>query len=143
MNRRMSEANMYLYNSYGYNAPSQLTYAILVKDGSEGTATELIAYDSDAGYQLASLPAAGTKNFVGWYVFDGKADGNIEGSPITKLDKNTAGKKIVAKFSETVIPFCRVPSSLLPTVAPSRMFRGSARMVAVATGLLVGVVGSV
>lgn len=101
MNRRMSEANMYLYNSYGYNAPSQLTYAILVKDGSEGTATELIAYDSDAGYQLASLPAAGTQNFVGWYVFDGKADGNIEGTPITKLDKNTAGKKIVAKFSNS------------------------------------------
>lgn len=101
MNRRMSEANMYLYNSYGYNAPSQLTYAILEKDGKEdGVATELIAYDSGVGYELASLPAAGTQNFVGWYVFDGKADGNIEGTPITKLDKNTAGKKIVAKFSE-------------------------------------------
>lgn len=100
MNRRMAEANMYLNGNYNYYCPTNYTYSILVQDGTEDNVTKLVAYDSSVGYELESLAAIGTRNFVGWYVFDGKDDGKIEGTPITKLNKDTAGKKVVAKFSD-------------------------------------------
>ena len=46
MNRRLSEVNMYLNNSYGYYAPANYTYVVLDMDGNEkvDATDKVIAY---------------------------------------------------------------------------------------------------
>ena len=97
INRRLSEAAMYLDNSYGYNPPSNYTFAVLSIDGNEtyDSGDTVVAYNTSKGYKLSPMDDA---DFLGWYVFDGDNDGKIKGEPITKLDKDTARKLIVAKL---------------------------------------------
>ena len=99
MNRRLSEANMYLNNGYGYYPPSNLTYVVMDENGNEeaDSGDYVIAYNSASGYNLKNISDS---SFLGWYVFDGKADGDIDGAAISKLDGTTAGKIIVAKFDD-------------------------------------------
>lgn len=118
MNLRLAEANMYLNGRYAYYRPSNFAYSLLVTDGTEdGVPTELIAYDTNSGHKLTNLEDSGTNKFLGWYVFDGKVDGNIKGSPITKLNKDTDGKKIISKFAEgSATAKYYINSSKLPTL---------------------------
>lgn len=97
MNERLSEANMYLNNSYAYNAPSNFTYSIMDVDGNEQAddTDTLIVYNTQKGYNLSPL---NDPDFMGWYVRDSKVDGKILGEPITKLTADTSRKLIVAKL---------------------------------------------
>lgn len=89
----MCEAGMYLNGSYSV---SGLSYAIKDINGNEkaDASDELVVFVNAKG--LALNPLSGS-DFLGWYVFDGKVDGKIEGNPITKLDSTHNGKLIVAK----------------------------------------------
>ena len=100
INRRLSEANMYLNNSYGFYAPSNFTYVILDMDGDEvvEATDKMIAYNSNISQTLATVPTTNAADFLGWYVYDGKVDGKVNGQAVTTLDKDTAGKVLVAKF---------------------------------------------
>lgn len=96
MNYRLSEANMYLNNGYGYNAPSNFAYVILDQDGNEWIEEP---HDTILAYNTSyALPRKNQTTFMGWYVFDGAANGYIEGAPITRLEKHNKGQIIVAKF---------------------------------------------
>ena len=103
MNRRLSEANMYLNGIYAYKAPSNYTYVILDTNGNEKAdkTEKVIAYNANSPITLAETASASGKTFTGWYAFDGKVDGKITGEPVTTLDYDTAGKLLVAKFAET------------------------------------------
>lgn len=100
MNRRLSEANMYLNGSYGYYAPSNYTYVVLDVDGNEeADASDIVrAYNAKTSPTLSDNPDPDT--FLGWYVFDGEVDGVIEGEAVTALDASTAGKILVAKYDD-------------------------------------------
>lgn len=99
MNYRLSEANMYLNNSYGYYAPSSMIYVVLDHNGDEkvNSGDELLAFSTAKDYKL---PVANSSTFLGWYVHDGEVDGKIAGAPITSLDKDNKGDIIVAKYGE-------------------------------------------
>jgi len=60
MNRRLSEANMYLNNSYGFNAPSNYTYVILDVDGDMKveSSDKVIAFNKNTVQTLAYVPTA-------------------------------------------------------------------------------------
>lgn len=100
LNRRLSEANMYLNGGYGYYAPGNYTYVVLDVDGNEKADGDDIirAYNTKTSPTLADNPDAET--FLGWYVFDGEVDGFINGAPVTALDSTTAGKILVAKYED-------------------------------------------
>lgn len=108
LNRRLSEANMYLNNSYGYHAPGIYSYVILDLDGDEkmeSTDTYML-YNTSANQYMTRVPTAeevGTKvaKFIGWYEFDGKVDDLVEGAPVIYLDKDTAGVRLVAKYGDS------------------------------------------
>ena len=109
INRRLSEANMYLNNSYGFYAPSNFTYVILDLDGDKKVEStdKVIAYNSNSVQTLAYVPTAAESgcdpdSFLGWYILGQDKDGNLilDGDAVSKLDKNTAGKTLVAKFDK-------------------------------------------
>ncbi len=106
INRRLSEANMYLNNSYGYQAPGYYSYVILDLDGDERmeSSDTYMLYNSSQGQMLSRVPTAAESGgcdpdaFIGWYEFDGRVDGVAEGAPVLYLDKDTVGVRLVAKF---------------------------------------------
>jgi len=110
MNRRLSEANMYLNNSYGFNAPSNYTYVILDVDGDMKveSSDKVIAFNKNTVQTLAYVPTAAEsggcapESFLGWYELGKDKNGNdvLVGDAVTKLDKNIAGKTVVAKFDD-------------------------------------------
>ena len=101
MNRRLSEANMYLNASYAYNKPANFTYVILDVDGNEkvDATDKYIAYNYNAPMTLAEVPAVGSgKVFLGWHYDDEDAKAGVLGEQVTKLDSSTAGKVLIANI---------------------------------------------
>jgi len=102
MNRRMSEANMYNNNSYGYNAPGNYTYVRLDMDGNEAMddSDGYIVFNTAAPQKMTLNPATGANVFVGWYLADGLKDGKLNTAQVTTLNSSVAGKTLVAKFAQ-------------------------------------------
>ncbi|MBQ2854748.1 MAG: SH3 domain-containing protein [Oscillospiraceae bacterium] len=91
----LSEAAMYLYGFYGQNGGNNLGYARLDTNG-DLKADDVVGYVIASGY---NLKVQGTDTFLGWYVYNEK-DSKFDAAAITKLDKDTNGKLIVAKQGE-------------------------------------------
>jgi len=104
LNRRLAEANMYLNNSYGYNAPENYTYVVLDLDGDKTVEKNdmVIAYDADIGKTLAVVPTAAQSGcdpdtFLGWYKLSRNGT-DLSGEAVTYLDETVAGRTLIAKF---------------------------------------------
>ena len=115
MNYRLSEANMYLNNTYAYYAPSNYGYVLLDEDGTEQGAESFVAF---AGSYTLPLATKSGYEFLGWYKFDDKVDSKISGEPLTKVTSSNKGDLIVAKFckdSNPVFADYKINTSSLPS----------------------------
>jgi len=103
MNRRLAEANLYLNGVYNYLAPANYTYVIFDMNGDEKVeANDLVrAYDAKTYPLVTEKPTtAQGKDFLGWYLQDAIPSGLMQwGTPVTYLSSETAGKVLVARFS--------------------------------------------
>lgn len=93
INRRLTEADLYLNGYYGTKAPSSYSYVILDANGGV-CSTDAVGYDAMVPVALNAVPTYSGYRFMGWYT---KAEG---GEWITTLDANTKGKTLYAHWQK-------------------------------------------
>ena len=93
INRRLTEADLYLNGYYGTNAPSSYTYVILDPNGGV-CSTDALGYDAMQPVEISVVPEYTGYRFMGWYT---KKDG---GEWITTLDANTKAVTLYAHWQK-------------------------------------------
>lgn len=114
VNRRLAEANMYLYGSYSRYAPDYFSYVLY--DGNGGTVSTYNVQGYEINSPVAPVPTATYegKTFLGWYT---KTSG---GTRITKLDASTKGMTLYARYG-TADQLEQDQPVMQPAVSPSQM----------------------
>lgn len=100
LNRRMSEANLYLNGIYSKTPPSNYTYVILNPNGgTPGHSSE----DKMQGYiSGSSVPILADNPTKSGYSFGGWFTSTSGGECVTELNSVTAGKTLYARWGEKV-----------------------------------------
>ena len=93
INRRLTEADLYLNGYYGTTAPSSYSYVLLDPNGGV-TNTDAVGYDAMDPVALKAVPTYTGYRFMGWYT---KKDG---GEWITTLDSSTKGITLYAHWQK-------------------------------------------
>lgn len=93
INRRLTEADLYLNGYYGITAPTSYTYVILDPNGGV-CSTDALGYDAMQPVDIKVTPEYTGYRFMGWYT---KAEG---GEWVTKLDANTKGITLYAHWQK-------------------------------------------
>lgn len=94
VDRRLAEADLYLYGYYNLHAPSNYSYVLF--DANGGTCDSRIqGYDASEPVKVRVEPLYSGYRFLGWYT---AADG---GKWITDLDATTMGMTLYAHWQKT------------------------------------------
>ena len=93
INRRLTEADLYLNGYYGTDAPSSYSYVILDPNGGV-CSTDAMGYDAMQPVDIRVVPEYTGYRFMGWYT---KKDG---GEWITTLDANTKKVTLYAHWQK-------------------------------------------
>ena len=93
INRRLTEADLYLNGYYGTTAPSSYSYVLLDPNGGV-CSTSAVGYDAMDPVALKDVPTYTGYRFLGWYT---KKDG---GQWVTTLDATTKGATLYAHWQK-------------------------------------------
>ena len=124
VNRRLAEANMYLYQSYGRYAPDYFSYVLYNENGGKLSTYNVQGYEINS--PVAPIPTATYegKTFLGWYT---KASG---GTKVTRLDGSTKAMTLYAHYGtadqleqdqpvmKPAVPPAQMSGMLIPSGAP-------------------------
>jgi len=93
VNRRLSEANMYLNQKYSRTPPENYCYVILDANGGD-VASTIQGYDADEAVKIYYTPTYTGREFKGWYT------AKTGGSKVTTLKQSHSGTTLYARWTE-------------------------------------------